>query len=85
LSSLSESVVEPAALEWLATPDYAVLHGPEIAPGEIYAERQEFRQAVLDRRLGETLRAAQFGAAPRGAGRRLTRGKVGMKPELVRT
>src|SRR5256885_8687191 len=33
------SVVEDAALTWLAALGYAVLHGPEIAAGEPAAER----------------------------------------------
>ncbi len=51
----TESVVEEAALEWLTTLGYAVLHGPEIAPGEMYAERGSFGEAVLERRLREAL------------------------------
>ncbi len=33
--AFTESVVEEAALAWLEALGYAVLHGPEIAPGEI--------------------------------------------------
>lgn len=80
----TESVVEEAALGWLATLGYAVLHEPEIAPGEMYAKRQDFRRAVLDRRLGETLGAAEFGAARRGAGRRLPGADMGLRAGLVR-
>ena len=35
----TESVVEDAALAWLESLGYAIKHGPEIAPGEILAER----------------------------------------------
>lgn len=34
-----ESVVEEAALVWLESLGYAVKHGPEIAAGELLAER----------------------------------------------
>ena len=38
MSLFSESVVEDAALAWLESLGYAVKHGPEIAPGELFAE-----------------------------------------------
>jgi type I restriction enzyme R subunit len=37
----TESVVEQAALVWLESLGWAVKHGPEIAPGELAAERTE--------------------------------------------
>jgi len=39
MSPLSESVVEDAALAWLESLGYTIKHGPEIAPGELTAER----------------------------------------------
>ena len=51
----SESVVEEAALAWLASPRYPVKHGPEIAPGELFAERQDYGQIVLWDRLRQAL------------------------------
>ena len=38
MSSFTESVVEDAALAWLEALGYAILHGPEIAVGELAAE-----------------------------------------------
>jgi type I restriction enzyme R subunit len=35
----SESTVEDAALQWFDGLGFAVKHGPEIAPGELHAER----------------------------------------------
>ena len=32
---ITESIVEDAALAWLGELGFAVLHGPEIAPGEL--------------------------------------------------
>ena len=53
--SFTESVVEQAALAWLESLGYAVLAGPEIAPGEPGAEREDYRQVVLERRLRQGL------------------------------
>lgn len=52
-SSFTESVVEDAALEWLASLGYEVLHGPDIAVGESAAERTDpnYRDVVLEARL----------------------------------
>src|SRR2546422_11754269 len=56
-AKLTESVVEDAALVWLAALGYAVLHGAEIAAGEAGAERSDpnYRDVVLERRLREAL------------------------------
>ena len=55
--SFTESVVEDAALAWLGGLGYAIKHGPEIAPGEIFAERSDptYRDVVLERRLRDAL------------------------------
>jgi len=50
-SSFTESIVEEAALAWLEGLGYTILHGPEIAPGEPFAERDDYGQVVLERRL----------------------------------
>jgi type I restriction enzyme R subunit len=54
-SSFTESVVEDAALAWLESLGYAVKHGPEIAPGELFAERVDYGQVILATRLREAL------------------------------
>jgi len=54
--NFSESTVEDAALGWFGDLDYAVLHGPEIAPGEAAAERSSFSEAFLPERLRAALR-----------------------------
>jgi len=46
-----ESVVEDAALDWLAALGYEVLSGPAIAPGELSAERPDYKQVFLFDRL----------------------------------
>ncbi len=51
LHAFTESVVEEAALEWLAGLGYTLLNGPTIAPGELLAERTDYREVVLEPRL----------------------------------
>jgi type I restriction enzyme, R subunit len=51
----TESVVEDATLDWLGSLEYAVLHGPEIAPSELAAERSSYNEVVLRRRLEAAL------------------------------
>jgi len=55
--SFSESVVEEATLAWLESLGWTVKHGPEIAWGELWAERTdpEYRDVVLERRLRDAL------------------------------
>jgi len=55
VSAFSESVVEEAALTWLESLGYVVKHGLEIAPGELQAERTDYAQVVLERRLRDAL------------------------------
>src|SRR2546430_1738636 len=54
--SFAESVVEDAALSWFGELQYALLHGPEIAPGELAAERAGFGEVLLAQRLRVALR-----------------------------
>jgi type I restriction enzyme R subunit len=56
MPSLTESIVEDAALTWFGELGYAVGHGPQMAPGEPAAERDSFGEAVLVGRLREALR-----------------------------
>ena len=55
MSSLSESIVEDAALEWFEELGYSVGHGPQMAPGEVAAERDTFGDVVLVGRLREAI------------------------------
>jgi type I restriction enzyme R subunit len=56
-AALTESIVEDAALAWLKDLGYAVVHGPDIAAGELSAERSDpgFRDVVLENRLRNAL------------------------------
>jgi len=51
----SESVVEQAAMAWLEGLGFAVLAGPTIAPGELVAEREDYDEIVLERRLRDAI------------------------------
>ena len=53
----AESIVEDAALAWLASSGFAVAHGPEIACDQPGAERSDptYRDVVLEWRLREAL------------------------------
>jgi len=57
MTALNESHIEEAALAWLASLGYTVLHGPDIAVGMPNAERDDstYRDVVLSRRLREAL------------------------------
>ena len=54
-SNITESATEEAALSWLAGLGYSVLHGPEIAPGELLAERPDYDEVVLTGRLRDAV------------------------------
>ncbi|WP_297058635.1 type I restriction endonuclease subunit R [Thermosulfurimonas sp.] len=51
----TESEVESAALAWLESLGWQIKHGPEIAPGEPFAERDDYREAILPQRLKDAL------------------------------
>lgn len=55
MNTFPESVVEQAALAWLESLGYTILFGPDIAPGELLAEREDYRQVVLETRLRQAL------------------------------
>lgn len=54
-SRFTESVVEEAALAWLASCGWQIAHGPDIAPDMPAAERQSYREVVLAQRLRQAL------------------------------
>ena len=55
MTTLTEADVEQAALEWLAAVGWQALHGPDIAPDAPGAERSDYGQVVLERRLRDAL------------------------------
>src|SRR5688572_5186572 len=75
---IAESHVEEAALAWLETLGYTVLHGPDVAAGEPAAERIDpsCRDTILERRLRQALTRLNTGLpadAIEDAHRRLVR------------
>ncbi|WP_374425432.1 type I restriction endonuclease subunit R [Paracoccus sp. (in: a-proteobacteria)] len=52
---VTESVVEQAALAWLESIGWQVVNGAEIAPNEPDAERENYGQVALERRLRDAL------------------------------
>jgi type I restriction enzyme R subunit len=55
VATFNESAVELAALEWLQGLGYDLFYGPELAPGEPGAERDDYGQVILERRLRQAL------------------------------
>ena len=76
MTTITEADVEQAALDWLAGLGWQVAHGPDIAPGTPKAERDDYGQVVLERRLRDALAELNPGlpaSALDDAYRRLTR------------
>ena len=76
MTTLTEADVEHAALDLLAAQGWRVAHGPDVAPGAPAAERDDYGQVVLERRLRDALaelNAALPASALDDAIRRLTR------------
>ena len=84
---VTESVVEEAALAWLESVGWPVRHGVDIAPGEPAAERADYGQVVLERRLRDALARLNPelpAAALEDAVRKLTRPEGARAPNLCR-
>ena len=55
MTTLTEADVEDAALDWLSGLGWQVAHGPDIAPDTPKAERADYGQVALERRLRDAL------------------------------
>ena len=55
MTTITEAEVEQVALGWLSALGWAVAHGPDIAPDTPDAERNDYGQVVLERRLRDAL------------------------------
>ena len=76
MPGFAESVVEDAALAWLEAVGWQVAHGPDIAPDMPAAERADYGEVVLAKRLRDALsrlNAKLPGDALEEAFRKLTR------------
>ena len=79
MTTITEADVEAAALAWLENLGWGVAHGPDIAPGSAGAERDDYGQVVLERRLRDALAGLNPGlpeSALDDAFRKLTRPRV---------
>jgi type I restriction enzyme R subunit len=84
MTPVDESVIEQAALAWLEALGYNILYGPEIAPGEPAAEREDYEQVILESRFSQALQRLNPQApadALEEAFRKLTRPEF---PALIR-
>jgi type I restriction enzyme R subunit len=57
MATLTEADIESLALDWLAALGWQTRHGSELAPGGLFAERQDYQQVVLAERLRNALAA----------------------------
>ena len=55
MTTINESVVEEAALAWLEALGWQTAYGPDIAPDTPNAERSNYDQVALERRLQDAL------------------------------
>ncbi len=53
--NITESVIEQATLDWFKGLGYSILNGPEIAPGELFAERASYSDVLLENRVRSAL------------------------------
>jgi len=53
---LTESEIEQATLNWFKELGYVILYGPDIAPGELLAERASYSDVILQDRLLSALK-----------------------------
>jgi type I restriction enzyme R subunit len=54
-SRVVESTVEEAMLDWLSELGYETAYGPDVEPEKLAAERDDFTEVVLSRRLRAAL------------------------------
>ena len=55
MTGITESTVEDAALAWLESLGWSVAYGPDVAPETPGAERYDYGQVVLERRLRDAV------------------------------
>jgi len=55
MSGITEAVVEEAALAWLESTGWRIIHGPDIAPDMPASERGDYGEVVLAQRLRDAL------------------------------
>lgn len=55
MTTITESIIEQATLDWFKKLKYSVLNGPDIAPGELFSERTSYSDVILSERLHNAL------------------------------
>jgi len=78
-----ESHVEEAMLAWLGELGYEVAYGPDVEPEKLAAERDDFTEVVLSRRLGAALRRINPGLPASAIDDALKKVLVTESPSLV--
>ena len=76
MTAINEAIVEEAAMEWLQEIGWQGAHGPDIAPDTLGAERSDYDQVILERRIRDALAELNTGlplSALDDACRKLTR------------
>ena len=83
--AFTESIVEDAALVWLVSLGYVVLHGPDIAAGMLGTERSDpnFGDVVLEGRLRPALVCLKPGLPPEALADGLPKLRRAEAPSLV--
>ena len=71
MTTITEAEVEQATLDWMSGLGWQVAHGPDIAPGTPNAERTDYGQVALERRLLDALAELNSSLPAVRAGRRL--------------
>lgn len=56
MNNITESEIEQASLDWFKGLGYSVLNGPDIAHGELFAERASYSYVVLKNSLSYCVR-----------------------------
>ncbi len=81
--AFSESTVEAATLSWLGRLGYAVLHGPDIGPGEPHVERESYTDPILPGRLRRAIQALNPGVPAEAREEALRKVMHSESPSLV--
>ena len=55
MTTITESEVEAAALEWLEGVGWTIAHGPDMAPDSPGVERSDYGSVILEQRLRDAL------------------------------
>jgi type I restriction enzyme, R subunit len=78
-----ESTVEAAMIAWLGELGYGVAYGPDVEPEKLAAERDDFTEVVLSRRLAAALRRINPGLPVSAIDDALKKVLVTQSPSLV--